>query len=148
MGVEWLRIGEVAERSGVAVSAIRYYEHRGLIRSRRTAGGTRMFPRHVLRRIAVVQAGQRVGLSLDELADALRELPQDTAPDADDWQRLSRGWRPVLRARIRLLEALAEQLDSCIGCGCLSLQDCALRNPDDRVGRRGPGARYLPDAEV
>ncbi len=140
---ELLTIGEVARRSGVAASALRFYEERGLIRSRRSSGGQRRYGRSVLRRLAFVQVAQRVGLTLDEIAHALATLPDDESLTATDWKRLSAAWRPLLDERIRLLEGLRDELDSCIGCGCLSLERCRLRNPGDRAGSLGPGPRYL-----
>lgn len=140
---EILAIGTVAERSGVAVSALRFYESRGLISSTRSPGGQRRYRRDVLRRIAFVQAAQRVGLSLAEIADALATLPPDAGPTGRDWKRLSASWRPLLDERIRLLVGLRDQLDSCIGCGCLSLSRCRLRNPGDRAATLGAGPRYL-----
>jgi MerR family redox-sensitive transcriptional activator SoxR len=138
-----LTIGAVAERSGLAVSAIRFYEAKGLITSTRTGGGQRRFRRDVLRRLGFIGAAQRVGLSLDEIAEALARLPADRAPTAKQWTALSSSWRPLLEGRIRLLEALRDDLDSCIGCGCLSLERCALRNPGDRAAGLGPGPRFL-----
>ena len=138
-----LAIGEVAERSGLAVSAIRFYEDRGLVVSKRTAGGQRRFRRDVLRRLAFIQAAQRVGLTLDEIGAALGVLPDDAGPTAPEWRELSASWRPLLDERIALLTALRDQLDHCIGCGCLSLDRCRLSNPGDRAARLGPGARYL-----
>jgi MerR family redox-sensitive transcriptional activator SoxR len=140
---EQLSIGSVAERTGTAVSALRYYEERGLIRADRTAGGQRVYPRHVLRRVAFIQVAQRVGLSLEEIGEALATLPSDAAPTPEQWAELSASWRPLLDARIQLLERLRDQLDGCIGCGCLSLEHCALRNPADRAAALGPGPRYL-----
>jgi MerR family redox-sensitive transcriptional activator SoxR len=145
---EDLPIGTVAARSGVAVSALRFYEERGLITSRRTAGGRRQYPRHVLRRLAFIQAAQRVGLSLDEIGAALATLPSGGGPTAKDWRRVSATWRPVLDEKIRILEALRDQLDSCIGCGCLSLDRCKLRNPGDRASALGSGPRYLLGEEA
>ena len=142
MGDE-LPIGAIAARAGVAVSALRFYEERGLITSRRTTGGRRQYPRHVLRRLAFIQAAQRVGLSLDEIGAALATLPEGEGPTARDWRRLSTSWRPLLDEKIRILEGLRDQLDSCIGCGCLSLERCQLRNPADRAAALGPGPRYL-----
>lgn len=139
----WLTIGRVAERSGLAVSAIRYYEELGLIAAQRTEGGQRRFRREVLRRVAVIQAAQRVGLSLDEIGTALSCLPTEAAPTEEEWAALSSAWRPLLDARIRVLEGLRDQLDRCIGCGCLSLEACGLRNPDDAAGADGAGPRYL-----
>jgi len=138
-----LSIGEVSERSGLAVSAIRFYEDKGLITSARTPGGQRRFRRDVLRRLAFVQAAQRVGLTLDEIASALAVLPEDGGPSGPEWKELSASWRPMLDERIELLVALRDQLDHCIGCGCLSLERCKLSNPGDRAARLGSGARYL-----
>jgi len=138
-----LAIGEVSERSGLAVSAIRFYEDRQLITSDRTAGGQRRFRRDVLRRLAFIQAAQRVGLTLDEIGSALAGLPTDAGPSGPEWRALSAAWRPLLEERIALLEALRDQLDHCIGCGCLSLDRCRLSNPGDRAARLGPGPRYL-----
>lgn len=138
-----LAIGEVSERSGLAVSAIRFYEERGLIASARTPGGQRRFRRDVLRRLAFIQAAQRVGLTLDEIGAALDTLPADAGPSGAEWKQLSASWRPLLDERIALLTALRDQLDHCIGCGCLSLERCRLSNPGDRAARAGAGARYL-----
>ena len=138
-----LAIGEVAERSGLAVSAIRFYEDKGLIASARTPGGQRRFRRDVLRRLAFIQAAQRVGLSLDEIGAAMDTLPGDAGPTGPEWKELSASWRPLLDERIELLIALRDQLDHCIGCGCLSLERCKLSNPGDRAARLGAGARYL-----
>lgn len=138
-----LSIGAVAQRAGVNVSALRFYEERGLIRSRRSEGGQRRYERSVLRRVAFIQVAQRVGLTLEEIGQALATLPDDRVLTAADWQRLSAAWRPMLDERIRLLEGLRDELDSCIGCGCLSLDRCRLRNPGDRASNLGPGARYM-----
>ena len=138
-----LTVGQLAERSGAAPSALRYYESLGLIRSERTAGNQRRFPRAMLRRVAFVRTAQRVGLSLEEIAEALADLPGDRAPTRAEWARLSRGWRPRLDSRIAQLERLRDKLDGCIGCGCLSLDLCALSNPDDEASTRGPGAAFL-----
>ena len=138
-----LTIGEVSERSGLAVSAIRFYEDKGLITSTRTPGGQRRFRRDVLRRLAFIQAAQRVGLTLDDIGAALAALPGDGAPTGGQWNELSSSWRPLLDERIELLKSLRDQLDHCIGCGCLSLERCRLSNPGDRAARLGPGARYL-----
>jgi len=140
-----LAIGVVAARAGVSVPALRFYEERGLITSTRTPGGHRQYPRHVLRRLAFVQAAQRVGLSLDEIGQALATLPAHRGPTAKEWGRLSSAWRPILDARIRLLEGLRDDLDGCIGCGCLSLESCRLRNPGDEAASLGTGPRYLID---
>jgi MerR family transcriptional regulator, redox-sensitive transcriptional activator SoxR len=139
-----LAIGEVAARAGVSVSALRFYEERGLISSTRSEGGRRRFPRTVLRRLAFIQVAQRVGLTLEEIGRALDTLPEDEEGlGPRDWRRLSASWRPLLDERIRLLEGLRDQLDSCIGCGCLSLDRCRLRNPGDRAAALGSGPRYL-----
>jgi MerR family transcriptional regulator, redox-sensitive transcriptional activator SoxR len=138
-----LAIGEVAERSGVAVSAIRFYEDKRLITSTRTPGGQRRFRRDVLRRLAFIQAAQRVGLTLEEIRAAMETLPGDAGPSGSEWKELSGSWRPLLDERIELLLALRDQLDHCIGCGCLSLDRCKLSNPGDRAARLGSGARYL-----
>ena len=139
----WLSIGEISGRSGVAASALRFYEDQGLIRSRRTAGNQRQYQRSTLRRIAFVQAAQRVGLTLSEIKAALDSLPDDRTPTKSDWSRLSRTWRSRLEERIAELERLRDDLDTCIGCGCLSLQRCTLYNPADRLATQGPGARLL-----
>jgi MerR family redox-sensitive transcriptional activator SoxR len=138
-----LTIGELARRSGVTTSALRFYESSGLIAATRTVGGQRRFDRATLRRVAFIQAAQRVGLSLDEIAAALRKLPQRRTPNRDDWAVLSRSWRGLLRSRIEELENLQTRLTSCIGCGCLSLGACDLLNANDRAAARGSGARYL-----
>jgi MerR family transcriptional regulator, redox-sensitive transcriptional activator SoxR len=140
---EWLTIGEVAERTGVAHSALRYYEAEGLLSAVRTEGGQRRFPREALRRIAFIGAAQTVGLTLEEIRASLEGLPQARTPTKADWDRLSRAWRPLLDARIASLERLRDQLTECIGCGCLSLKTCALYNPGDRAARNGAGPRYL-----
>jgi MerR family redox-sensitive transcriptional activator SoxR len=146
-----LTIGELARRGGVTTSALRFYESRGLISSTRTDGRQRRFARPMLRRVAFIQAAQRVGLSLDEIATALHRLPERRTPTKEDWAALSRSWRGLLRSRIEELETLQTRLTSCIGCGCLSLKTCSLLNPGDRVAARGDGARYLlgdvPDEE-
>jgi MerR family transcriptional regulator, redox-sensitive transcriptional activator SoxR len=138
-----LSIGEVAERTGVAPSALRFYEAEGFLTSTRTEGGQRRFHREVLRRVAFIRAAQRVGLSLDEIREALSTLPKARTPTQADWQRLSRSWRPRIDEQIALLERLRDQLTSCIGCGCLSLQVCALFNPGDEAAALGEGPRYL-----
>jgi MerR family transcriptional regulator, redox-sensitive transcriptional activator SoxR len=141
---ELLTIGEVAERSGMAASAIRFYDRQGLIHAERTPSGQRRFRRDVLRRIACIRIAQRVGLSLDEIVTALAGLPVDRAPNKQDWERLTRGWRDRLDQRIALLEALRGGLSSCIGCGCLSLRTCSLSNPGDLASALGSGPGYLP----
>jgi len=138
-----LSIGEVAERAGIAHSALRFYEAEGLVHSERTAGNQRRYHRSELRRIAFIRVAQRVGLSLDEIRDALSTLPSSRAPTEKEWARLSRTWRPRLDAQIAVLEGLRDQLDSCIGCGCLSFKVCRLYNPGDVAGTHGPGPRYL-----
>ncbi len=143
MGEPLLSIGEVAERTGVAPSALRFYETEGVISSTRTAGGQRRYPRGVLRRVAFVRVAQRVGLSLDEIRDALSALPSSRTPTKADWARLSASWRPRLDEQIAVLERLRDELSSCIGCGCLSLRECSLYNPSDRAAVNGPGPRYL-----
>ncbi len=138
-----LPIGEFANRAGIAPSALRFYEQQRLLSSARSAGGRRLYPRAELRRVAFIRAAQAVGLSLPEIAAALATLPGGRTPTAADWQKLSRQWQPLLDARITALTRLRDQLASCIGCGCLSLQRCALYNPGDTAAQRGPGARYL-----
>jgi MerR family redox-sensitive transcriptional activator SoxR len=142
MGVT-LTIGELAVRSGVPASALRYYESRGLIRAARTTGNQRRYDRAELRRVAFVRIAQRVGLSLEEIADALATLPRGRTPTKADWARLSATWRTRLDERIELLERLRERLSSCIGCGCLSLRRCRIANPDDVLAAEGDGPRFL-----
>ena len=139
---ELLTIGEVARRSGVASSALRFYEERGLIRSERAGSGHRRYPRPVLRRIAFIVFAQRVGLTLEEIRDELDRLPADRAPSRRDWSRLSSGWSARIDRRIAELERLKAGLTECIGCGCLSLERCKLANPGDRASSLGPGPRY------
>jgi MerR family transcriptional regulator, redox-sensitive transcriptional activator SoxR len=139
-----LTVGEIARRSGFAESAVRYYERLGLLSAARTAGGQRRFERSTLRRLAFIRAARNVGLSLDEIAEALASLPAGRTPTRADWSRLSRGWRQRLDDQIAALIALRDGLDTCIGCGCLSLQRCAFSNPGDAAGAAGPGAAYLP----
>ena len=144
--MELLAIGEVSARSGMAASALRYYEDQGLISSTRTAGGARRYARSVLRRLAVIRAARNVGLSLPEIRSALDTLPSERPPTATDWARLSRGWRDRLDEQIAALTQLRDGLTSCIGCGCLSLGRCALSNPADMAAADGSGARWLPPA--
>jgi MerR family redox-sensitive transcriptional activator SoxR len=144
--VELLAIGEVAARSGMAPSALRYYEEQGLISSSRTPGGARRYPRSVLRRLAVIRAARNVGLSLPEIRSALETLPPGRPPTTTDWARLSEDWRDRLDEQIAALSRLRDGLTSCIGCGCLSLERCALSNPGDMAAREGSGARWLPPA--
>ena len=139
-----LSVGEVAHRSGFAASALRYYERLGLISAARTSGGQRRYERNVLRRLAFIRAARNVGLSLEEVAAALDQLPGARTPNKADWTRLSRGWRERLDEQIAALTALRDGLDSCIGCGCLSLRRCAISNANDRAAPGGPGAVYLP----
>lgn len=141
----WLSIGETAKRSGVAASALRFYEDEGLIESARTAGQQRQFKRDVLRRIAFIRVAQTVGLTLTEIRAALFNLPEKRTPTKADWAILSRAWQPILDGRIRALTTLRDQLTSCIGCGCLSLKNCALYNPGDAAKQlgSGDGPRYL-----
>jgi MerR family redox-sensitive transcriptional activator SoxR len=140
--VTLLTIGEVSRRSGVAASALRFYEDRGLITSERAGAGHRRYPRSVLRRIAFIVFAQRVGLTLEEIGTELAKLPPQRAPNRRDWSRLSRGWGSRIDARIAELERLKTGLTECIGCGCLSLERCRLANPGDRAARLGPGPRY------
>jgi MerR family redox-sensitive transcriptional activator SoxR len=144
--MEFLAIGEVAARSAMAPSALRYYEELGLIEATRAPGGARRFPRSVLRRLAVIRAGRNVGLSLPEIAAALDTLPPGRPPTAADWARLSEGWRDRLDAQIAALSQLRDGLSSCIGCGCLSVERCALSNPGDVAAGEGSGARWLHPA--
>ncbi len=136
-------VGEVAARAGVATSALRFYESNGLITSDRSAAGHRRYHADVLRRVGFIKVAQRVGLSLDEIRSALDSLPDGRTPNRRDWARLAASWRPVIDERIALLEAMKDQLDGCIGCGCLSLATCALYNPDDMAAERGAGPRFL-----
>ena len=138
-----LSVGEVAERSGVAVSTLHFYETKGLIRSQRNRGNQRRYPRSILRRVAVIKVAQRTGIPLAEIADALSVLPHDRPLTTQDWRKLSQTWRTFLDDRIERLTKLRNQLDGCIGCGCLSMQECPLRNPLDALGAEGPGARLL-----
>jgi MerR family transcriptional regulator, redox-sensitive transcriptional activator SoxR len=137
-----LTIGEVSRRSGVAASALRFYEQRGLITAQRAGSGHRHFPRPVLRRIAFIVFAQRVGLTLDEIGAELAKLPPEGAPTRRDWSRLSRTWTLKIDQRIHELERLRAGLTECIGCGCLSLDRCKLANPEDRAANLGPGPRY------
>jgi MerR family redox-sensitive transcriptional activator SoxR len=137
-----LTIGEVSRRSGVAASALRFYEQRGMITSERAGSGHRRYPRAILRRIAFIVFAQRVGLSLEEIASELERLPRDRAPTRGDWSRLSSGWARRIEQRIAELERLKAGLTGCIGCGCLSLERCKLSNPEDRAAALGPGPRY------
>lgn len=139
-----LTVSEVARRSGFAASALRFYEREGLIEASRTAGNQRRYQRTVLRRLAFIRAARNVGLTLDEVSAALATLPEGRTPTRADWTRLSRLWRQRLDEQIAALVRLRDGLDSCIGCGCLSLKRCAMSNPDDAAAARGPGASFLP----
>ncbi|KGN34179.1 MerR family transcriptional regulator [Knoellia sinensis KCTC 19936] len=141
-----LSVGTVAQRSGFATSALRYYEAQGLIASERTGGGQRRYQRSVLRRLAFIRAASNVGLSLEEIRDELQRLPEGRTPTRADWQRITRHWRGRLDEQIAALERLRDGLDSCIGCGCLSLQRCGISNPGDWAAstKTAPGAAFLP----
>jgi MerR family transcriptional regulator, redox-sensitive transcriptional activator SoxR len=141
-----LTVGEVAARSGVAVSAIHFYETKGLINSWRNAGNQRRYPRQVLRRVAIIKVAQRLGLPLSSIKSALDALPKGRTPTDQDWRKLSAGWRDELTVRITKMTGLRDQLNGCIGCGCLSMKQCPLRNPWDELSEQGPGPRLLdPD---
>ena len=140
-----LTIGALGERTGVATSALRFYEAEELIHATRTPGGQRRYSRDTLRRVSFIRIAQQVGLSLDEIRDALHSLPERRTPNEKDWHRLSASWRPRLDAQIAMLERLRDRLDGCIGCGCLSMRLCKIVNPDDQVAVRGPGPRYILD---
>ena len=141
--MDLLTIGEVAERTGLAPSALRFYEAKGLISSDRSDGNQRRFHRDMLRRISFIKVAQNIGLSLDDIAAALGTLPSNRTPNKEDWTRLSRQWGPVLDHQIEILQRLRAKLDGCIGCGCLSLKTCHLYNPDDIAGEQGPGPRWV-----
>ncbi|WP_189053544.1 redox-sensitive transcriptional activator SoxR [Longimycelium tulufanense] len=141
-----LTIGDVAARSGIPHTALRFYEEKGLISSLRTSGNQRRYPRSVLRRLAFIRAAQRIGLSLEDVRAALAELPEGRTPTKADWSRLSRKWRAELETRIDALQRLRDRLTGCIGCGCLSLRTCGLHNPEDRMADAGPGAPRLKPA--
>jgi len=142
-----LSIGELSARSGVAPSALRFYEGVGLIVAQRTTGNQRRYPRHMLRRIGFIRAAQRVGLSLDEIRAALASLPAARTPTKSDWERVSRSWTARLDRQITDLERLKSKLTGCIGCGCLSMRTCVLSNPDDEQSDAGPGPAWLPTDE-
>ncbi|GAB3417542.1 redox-sensitive transcriptional activator SoxR [Flindersiella endophytica] len=141
-----LTVGQLADRSGVAVSALHFYERKELIRSRRTTGNQRRYTRDTLRRVAFVRAAQRVGIPLSTIREALARLPDERTPTARDWARLSAAWRGELDLRIHALTELRDQLSQCIGCGCLTLGHCKLANPHDVLGKQGPGPRRLAAA--
>jgi len=138
-----LSIGEVSARSGVATSALRFYEREGLIASTRTDGNQRRYDRSVLRRVAFIQAGRAAGVTLSQINATLARLPTNRTPSRRDWERLSKGWRDDLDERIETLQSLRDRLTTCIGCGCLSIDRCDLLNPDDEAAARGAGAHYL-----
>jgi MerR family redox-sensitive transcriptional activator SoxR len=138
-----LSIGEVARRTGLSLSAIRYYETEGLVAPLRNAGGQRRFRASDIRRLSFVLIAQQLGFSLEEIGQRLARLPQGRTPTGKDWERMSRSFRRTLQERIDIMTRLRDRLDGCIGCGCLSLERCALYNPDDRAGLAGPGPRYL-----
>jgi len=142
-----LSIGALSERTGVAPSALRFYEAEGLLQATRSSGGQRRYARHIVRRVSFVRVAQQVGLRLDEIREALASLPENRTPTEDDWAKLSSSWRPRLDAQIHMLERLRDTLDGCIGCGCLSLRHCHILNPGDEVAVRGPGPRYVLDDE-
>jgi MerR family redox-sensitive transcriptional activator SoxR len=142
---ELLTIGALSQRTGVAHSALRFYESEGLIHATRSEGGQRRYPRDILRRVSFIRIAQQVGLSLDEIHAALSSLPEKRTPNKKDWERLSTSWRPRLDHQIAMLERLRDRLTGCIGCGCLSLQACRLLNPGDAAAERGPGPRYILD---
>ena len=138
----WLTIGELAKRTGVATSALRFYEERGLISSERNVSGHRRFPRAMARRVAFIIFAQRVGLTLEEIGQELSKLPHDRIPREADWDRLTQLWSQRIDERIQELQRLKTGLTRCIGCGCLSLQECAVMNPNDQLADEGPGPRY------
>lgn len=138
-----LSVGELSKRSGVAISAIHFYESKGLIPSWRNSGNQRRFPRGVLRIISLIKVAQYLGLSLDEIKDSFKQLPNNRAPTFDDWKKLSVKWEKELNKKINNLILLKDQLNKCIGCGCLSIEDCPLRNPDDKLASKGPGAHFI-----
>jgi MerR family redox-sensitive transcriptional activator SoxR len=144
---DFLTISEVSRRSGVASSALRFYEQKGLIKSERARSGHRRYPRAVLRRISFIVFAQRIGMTLDEVAGELAKLPEERIPEGADWGKLSRGWTSRIDERIALLSRLRESLTECIGCGCLSLERCRLANPGDRAAHLGPGPRYWISAK-
>jgi len=142
-----LSVGQVAARSGVSVSALHFYEREGLITSRRTSGNQRRYRRDILRRVALIRVAQRVGIPLAEIRAALESLPDGRTPTREDWEHLSEVWRQALEDRIRSLQQLRDDFTDCIGCGCLSIDRCALANPRDRYAEHGPGPRRLIESE-
>lgn len=143
-----LTIGDLSARSGVAHSALRFYEAEGLIHANRTAGGQRRYARDALRRVGFIRVAQQVGLTLEEIREAMASLPDSRTPNERDWQRLSESWQPRIDHQIHLLERLRDRLSACIGCGCLSLRVCHLVNAEDKVAVRGPGPRYVLDEDA
>lgn len=142
-----LTIGALSERTGVAASALRFYEDEGLIHAERTEGNQRRYQREVIRRVSFIKVAQEVGLALEEIGEALSSLPQSRTPTEQDWEHLAESWRPRIDEQIRLLERLRDRLDGCIGCGCLSLSYCRLLNPGDEAAVRGPGPRFVVEEE-
>lgn len=142
-----ITIGALADRTGVAPSALRFYEAEGLIHANRSSGGQRRYARATVRRVSFIRVAQQVGLRLDEIREALASLPDNRTPNEKDWERLSRSWTPRLDAQIAMLERLRDRLQSCIGCGCLSLRVCHMLNPGDEAAQRGPGPRYILDPD-
>lgn len=142
-----ITVGELSARSGVAASALRFYEAKGLIWAERTSGNQRRYPRHMLRRVAFIRAAQRVGLSLEEIAAALQNLPEGRTPNKADWSRVSRAWTTRIDQQISDLERLKAKLTGCVGCGCLSFRTCVLSNPDDQQGSLAPGPAWLSTPE-
>ena len=142
-----LTIGALSERTGVAPSALRFYESEGLIHADRSDGGQRRYTRDTLRRVSFIRIAQQVGLSLEEIRAALSSLPDGRTPTKRDWERLSAAWRPRIDARIAMLERLRDRLTGCIGCGCLSLKVCQLANPNDEAAEHGPGPRWVLEAD-
>lgn len=143
-----LPIGALAERTGVAPSALRYYEAEGLIHAQRTDGGQRRYARDAIRRVSFIRVAQQVGLTLEEIRSALESLPDHRTPTEKDWHKLSASWRPRLDEQIALLERLRDKLDACIGCGCLSLRVCHIVNPHDRIHEHGPGPRFVLEGDA
>ncbi len=141
---EYLSVGEMSARTGVAISALHYYEEIGLIASRRTPGNQRRYPRYMLRRVALVSIAKRLGIPLEDVKTAFADVPLSRTPTHDDWQRASREWKRALEQRRQGIERLERELTGCIGCGCLSMKACALLNPDDTLGDSGSGARRVP----
>lgn len=138
-----ISIGELSERTGVARSALRFYEDEGLIHSERTSGNQRRYHREVVRRVSFIRVAQELGMSLEEINEAMQGLPESRTPTKADWAKISKAWRPRIEARIEMMERLRDRLDSCIGCGCLSLKACHLLNPQDEAAEGGTGPRYL-----